>query len=105
MVRDPVRELQLVVGKLALLLTFVYLLTLVAAVIGIATGNTLPVLGYAFLLLPGAAFFIAARDAIRLHRADDPQQAKALLRTCALYGVIGLALLIATGVILSAMGN
>ncbi|XVV11779.1 hypothetical protein ACQP2X_44300 [Actinoplanes sp. CA-131856] len=105
MVRDPVRELQLVVGKLALLLTFVYLLVLVAAIIGIATGNTLPVMGYAFLLLPGAAFFISARDAIKLHRADDPQGAKPLLRACALYGTIGLVLLIATGVILNAMGD
>nr|WP_221375824.1 hypothetical protein [Actinoplanes polyasparticus] len=103
--RNPVRELQLVVGKLALLLTFAYLLTLLAAMIGVATGNTLPILGYAFLLLPGVAFYISARDAIKLHRADDPEQAKTLLRTCALYGVIGLALLIATGVILNSMGD
>jgi hypothetical protein len=104
MLRDPVRELQLVVGKVALLLTFVYILALVTAVMGIATGNRLPVLGYAFLLMPAVAFFISARDAIRLHRTADPDRARALWHNCALYGGIGLILLIAAGVSLNHLG-
>jgi hypothetical protein len=105
MVRDPVRELRLVVAKLALLLAFVYLLVLITAVVGIVTGNRLPVLGYAFLLLPGAAFVVAARDAVRLHRVADPERGQVLWRNCALYGGIGLVLLIAAGVIIDQMGN
>lgn len=53
--RDPAMELRRVVGKFALLIAFVYVLALVAAVAGLAKGTSTPVLGYAFLLLPAVA--------------------------------------------------
>jgi len=98
-------ELRRVVGKLALLIAFVYLLALVAAVVGLAKGTSTSVLGLVFLLLPAAAFVISVRDAVRLHQTSDPERMKALWPRCALYAGIGLALLIAAVVIIDRMGN
>jgi hypothetical protein len=90
--------LRLVAGKLALLLAFVYLLVLVAALVDVARGDGIPVVGYVLLLLPGGAFVMASRDAITLHRASDVGLEKAALKRCASYAGLGLAILAAVGV-------
>jgi hypothetical protein len=104
-VRDQAMELRRVVGKFALLIAFVYVIALVAAVIGLAKGTSTPVLGYAFLLLPAAAFVVSVRDAVRLHQTSDPERMKALWPRCALYAGIGLALLSAAVMIIDRMNT
>jgi hypothetical protein len=104
-VQDPARELRLVVGRVALLLAFVYVLALVAALIGLAKGDGIPVLGYAFLLLPAAAFVVSSHDAIKLHRASDVNRQKFLVKRCALYAGLGLVILISAAVAIDGMNN
>lgn len=95
----------MVVGKLALLLAFVYVLVLVAAAVGVARGDGIPIIGYVLLLLPAAAFAAASRDAVKLHQASDSDQAGAVVKRCALYAGLGLLLLIAVGVTVDGMNN
>ncbi len=84
------------VGKIACLLTFVYIMILISGVARLVRGiETNPVV-WALFLLPAAAFVPAAADGVKLHRTADPGKIKTLWRHCALYTAIALALLIAT---------
>ncbi|GGL18953.1 hypothetical protein [Mangrovihabitans endophyticus] len=96
-----VTELRKLVGKLAFLLAFVYLLVLGGGLVTLASGTQVSVITWPLILLPGAAFAPAVINAVRLHRTPEPAQMKNLWRSCALYTVIGLMLLIATAIILN----
>ncbi|GAA2573766.1 hypothetical protein GCM10010435_56090 [Winogradskya consettensis] len=91
------------VGKLALLLAFVYVLVLVAALVGVAKGEGIPFVGYVVLLLPALPFVMSSREAVRLHRAGDVDQARTSLKRCAMYAGLGLVLLIVVGMALDGM--
>ncbi|AGZ40116.1 hypothetical protein [Actinoplanes friuliensis] len=102
--RDSAMELRRVVGKFALLLAFVYVLALVAGVVGLVKG-TAPVLGFVILLLPAAAFAVSVRDAVRLHQTSDTERMKSLWPRSALYAGIGSGLLIVAIAVIGKMGN
>jgi hypothetical protein len=94
-------QMRRLVGKVALLLAFVYLLVLFGGLVTLAQGQSGPAITWPLLIVPAAAFVPAVIFAIQLHRTSDPDRTRALWRQCALYTVIGLALLIADAVILS----
>jgi hypothetical protein len=87
-------ELARLVGKLALLFTFVYLLALAAGVVALVTQTDIPISSYELLILPAIAFTPATVDAIRLHRTTDPDTTRALWRRCGPFTLFGVALLI-----------
>jgi hypothetical protein len=98
---DPATELRRVVGKLVLFLAGCYTLLLVAGVAVLAQGRTdIPLINLVSALFPGLAFAPAAYYGVKLHTTTDPAKTKALWPKCALYGAIGLALLVATVVVL-----
>ncbi|BCY09209.1 hypothetical protein [Actinoplanes sp. L3-i22] len=89
-------RMQRLVGKVAFLLTFIYIMILISGAARLVSGvETNPVV-WGLFLLPAAAFVPAMIDAVKLHRTSDPDSLKPLWRHCALYTVIGLVLLIAT---------
>ena len=102
---DPATELRRLVGKFALLFAFIYVLVLMAGAFRAVRGPELPDIGWILFLLPGAAFVPAVKDAVRLHRTSDPERMTALWRRCALYSVIGMALVIAAAVSISKMDS
>lgn len=89
------------VGKLALLIAFVYLLVLVGGIITLAQHTSVSVITWPLLAIPAAAFGPAVVDAVQLHRTSDPDRMKKLWRRCGLYALIGLVLLIADAVLLN----
>jgi hypothetical protein len=95
--------MQRLVGKFALLFAFVYVLVLLGGVVALVRGTSLPVLSWALMLVPAAAFVPSVVDAVRLHQTSDPGRMRELWRRCALYSVIGVVLLAATAVILNRM--
>lgn len=98
-------EMRRLVGKLAILLAFVYILVLVGGVVTLAGHTSVPVITWPMILIPAAAFVPAVIDAVQLHRTTDPGRTRALWRRCALYTIIGLALLIADALILSQVNS
>lgn len=94
-------ELRRLTGKFALLVTFIYLLVLLAAAYGLQHDDSLPTFAYALILAPAAAFVLATIDAIALHRTREPDRTKALHRRCAVHTLIALALLGSTAVSIS----
>jgi hypothetical protein len=104
-VTQPATEMRRLVGKLALLSAFIYVLVLMAGVFRAVRGPELPTFGWVLFLLPGAAFVPAVLDAVRLHRTSDPERMTALWRRCALYSAIGVVLVISTVVGVSKMGS
>jgi hypothetical protein len=91
------------VGKFALLFAFVYVLVLLGGVIALVRGTSLPLISWALILLPAAAFVPSVVDAVRLHQTSDPDRLRELWRRCALYSVIGIVLLVATAIVLDRM--
>lgn len=92
-------EMRRLVGKFALLLAFIYVLVLMAGAFRAVRGPELPALGWALFLLPGVAFVPAVMEAVRLHRTSDPERMMALWRRCALFTVIGVALVVVAVVV------
>jgi hypothetical protein len=98
---DPVTELRRVVGKLGLFVAGCYALLLVAGVAVLVQGETdIPLINLVTVLVPGSAFVPAAYYGVKLHTTSDPEQMRALWPKCAVYGVAGVVLLIATVVAL-----
>jgi hypothetical protein len=90
--RDPAAvELQRLVGKFALLFAFIYLLTLIAAVMHFAQYG-FELLRLALIVVPGCAGVPAAFYGVRLHLTSEPTRLADLWRRCAVYAVSGLAL-------------
>lgn len=77
------------VGKLAWLLAFVYVVVAVVSIVALMSDIPGAPLTYVLLLMPGFAFGPAVVDAVQLHRTADPAQTKELWRRCALYTGIG----------------
>lgn len=77
MTSDKIESARLM-GKLALLLTFVYLLALAAGTVALVTQTDIPLTSYELLILPAVAFTPATVDAVRLHRTVDPDTTRAL---------------------------
>jgi hypothetical protein len=100
---DPTTEMRRLVGKFALLFAFVYVLVLLGSVIALVRGTSLPLISWALILLPAAAFVPSVMDAVRLHQTSDPDRMKALWRRCALYSLIGIVLLAVAAIILNRM--
>jgi hypothetical protein len=100
---DSTTEMRRLVGKFALLFAFGYVLVLLGGVIALVRGSSLPLISWALILLPAAAFVPSVVDAVRLHQTSDPDRLKELWRRCALYSVIGIVLLVATAIILDRM--
>ena len=94
-------QMRRLVGKVAFLLAFVYLLVLFGAVVTLAQDQSVRAITWPLLIVPAAAFAPAVYYAIQLHRAADPERMKSWWRQCALYTAIGLILLIADAVILN----
>jgi hypothetical protein len=94
-------ELRRLTGKFALLVTFIYLLVLMAAAYGLQHDDSLPTVAYALILAPAAGFVLATIDAIALHRTREPDRTKTLHRRCAVHTLIALALLGSTAVSIS----
>ena len=94
-------EMRRLVGKVALLLAFVYVLVLFGGVVALTQNTSVPPITWLLIVLPAPAFVIAVLDAIKLHRISDPEQMKSRWRRCALSSVIGLVLLIAAAVVLN----
>jgi hypothetical protein len=102
---NPTTEMQRLVGKFALLFAFVYVLVLLGGVIALVRGSSLPLISWALILLPAAAFVPSVVDAVRLHQTTDPDRMKQLWRRCALYSLIGIVLLATTAIILERMNT
>jgi hypothetical protein len=100
---NPTTEMRRLVGKFALLFAFVYVLVLLGGVIALVRGSSLPLISWALILLPAAAFVPSVVDAVRLHQTTDPDRMKQLWRRCALYSLIGIVLLATTAIILERM--
>lgn len=94
-------EMRRLVGKVALLIAFVYVLVLFGGVITLVQDTSVNVITWPLLIVPAAAFVPSVVDAVQLHRTSDPDRMKTLWRRCGLYALIGLVLLIATAVILN----
>jgi hypothetical protein len=90
---QPRFALQRLVGKFALLFAFVYLLTLIAAVMYFVQ-HGFDVLRMALIVVPGCAVVPAVFYAVRLHLASEPKRLADLWRRCAVYAVSGLVLTI-----------
>ncbi|GAA2848168.1 hypothetical protein Acy02nite_02280 [Actinoplanes cyaneus] len=88
--------MQRLVGKIAVLLTFIYLMILISGAARLARGIETNPVTWGLFLLPAVAFVPAVVDGVKLHRTLDPERLKPLWRHCALYTLIGLVLLIAT---------
>jgi hypothetical protein len=94
-------EMRRLVGKVALLIAFVYVLVLFGGVITLVQATSVNVITWPLLILPAAAFVPSVIDAVHLHRTSDPDRMKTLWRRCGLYALIGLGLLIVAAVILN----
>ncbi|MBB4744366.1 hypothetical protein BJY16_007825 [Actinoplanes octamycinicus] len=83
------------VGKVAFLLAFVYLMLLISGAARLARGIGTNPITWGLLLVPAAAFVLAAAEGVKLHRTSDPERLSALWRRCAIYSVIAFVLLVA----------
>ena len=96
-----VTEMRRLVGKVALLIAFAYLLVLFGEVITLVQKTATPAVTWPLLILPAVAFVPSVTYAVQLHRTSDPDRMKILWPRCGLYALIGLALLIAAAAILN----
>jgi len=94
-------EMRRLVGKVALLIAFIYLLVLLGGVIALVQDVSVPAITWPLLILPAAAFIPSVGYAVQLHRISDPGRMKILWRRCGLCALTGIAMLIATAIILN----
>ncbi|GIE89969.1 hypothetical protein [Actinoplanes regularis] len=87
--------LQRLVGKVALLLTFIYILFLLGGVMTLARGRDVSPFTWPLFVLPATAFVPAVLFAVKLHQTSDPVKLKDLWKRCAVYAITGFALLLA----------
>ena len=102
---DPATELRRLVGKLAFFLAGCYAILLFSGLTAVLRGSSIPLLSWATVLVPGAMFLPATYYAVKLHTTADPQRMKVLWPRCAIYSVIGLALLAGTAIALNAQNR
>ncbi len=103
---DPRTNLRRTGGKLVLVLVGCWVLLLVVGTITAAGGNSdIPLINWASIIVPGFALVPAGYYGLKLLRTSNPDEIKVLWPKCALYGVIGLALGIATIVSLNMIQN
>lgn len=100
---NPTLEMRRLAGKFAFFFAGVYALVIFGAVVSTIAGEPLPLLEWPPLLIPGAAFASAVVDAVRLHRTADAAVMKWLWRRCLMYTAMGMALLVASVVIVQRM--
>ncbi|OLE30795.1 MAG: hypothetical protein AUG44_00370 [Actinobacteria bacterium 13_1_20CM_3_71_11] len=96
---NPLLEVRRAAGGFALLLSFVYALGLVSAVIAITRHVRFPVLGYLMLLLPLVVFVPSTVAAVQLHRTEDPDRTRTLWRRALLLALVGTAMWISVVII------
>jgi hypothetical protein len=89
---EPLVELRRTAGGFALLLSFVYALGLVAAVIAMIRHLRFPVSGYVLLFLPLIVFVPSTVAAVQLHQTEDSDRTKAIWRRSLLLALIGTAM-------------
>jgi len=86
--------LQRLVGKVALLFTFIYVLMVAAGFVRLAQGDHVPASTWLLLVLPGLAFGPAVVDAVNLHRVAEPDRLRKLWRRCGIWALSGMVLLV-----------
>ncbi len=97
--------LRRVVGKVALLFAFIYVLTLFAGFVTLYSGGEVPVTTWLLLIPAGIAFVPAVADAVRLHRTRDPERLSRLWKRCGVLAVTGMALLVAASIAVGAINS
>lgn len=88
---NPLLEVRRAAGEFALLLAGVYLLFLVAMAVGVFRDHIVPLSRGLLFLLPAVAFIPSVKDAIRLHRTEDPDLTRKLWRRSVLLALTGSA--------------
>jgi hypothetical protein len=91
---SPLLEMRRLAGKVAVLLTAVYLLGLTAAAVGVARGANRPLVDWVLLAVPAAAFVPATVYAVKVHRTSDLAMTRVAWRWSLLLAVLGTGLLI-----------
>jgi hypothetical protein len=86
---NPLLEVRRAAGEFALLLAGIYLLFLVAMAVGVFRDHTVPLSRGLLLLLPAVAFAPSVKDAIRLHRTENPDLTRKLWRRYVLLALAG----------------
>ncbi len=103
---DSGTDVRRALSNFALLIAGVWLLLTVIGVV-VAVGGTadVPPIDILFFVIPGFALVPAAYYAVKVHQVADPAGQKRMLTRAGLFAVIGLALGIATIVIIAHTGN
>jgi hypothetical protein len=89
---NPKVEMQRLAGKFAFLFAGVYLIILFSAVVSAATGDPIPLIGWALLLIPATAFIPSFLEGVRLHRTTDAAALSQLWWRSLGLAAVGLAL-------------
>jgi hypothetical protein len=93
-VEEAKLTLQRLVGKVALLLAFIYVLMVAAGFVRLSQGDEVPAANWLLLVPPGLAFVPAVLDAVNLHRTTAPERLRKLWRRCGILTLSGLVLLV-----------